>query len=313
MSLHTIVGAGAVGSGTAIHLAEAGHDVRVVTRSGTGPTHPGIELVAADASDVARLTELSRGAHAVYNCANPPYDKWATAWPPLAASFIGAAEATDARLVTMSNLYGFAQDTRPMRATDELEPFTRKGQIRTDMWHDARAAHDAGRVRATEARASDYFGPGIGETSHLGDRVVPRTIAGKSVSMVGAVDVIHSWSYIDDVCATLATLGTDDRSLGRPWHVPTLDPTTATEMVHHLCAEAGVAPVKVSRIPKVALRAAGLFMPVMRELIEMLYQFEAPFVIDATDTTDVFGIEATSLDVQMRATIESYRGAAVNG
>ena len=115
MSMHTIVGAGAVGSGTAIRLAEAGHDVRIVTRSGSGPAHPNIELVAADASDSTRLTELTRGAHALYNCANLPYDKWTTGWPPLAEAFLAAAEATGARLVTMSNLYGFARDTSPMR------------------------------------------------------------------------------------------------------------------------------------------------------------------------------------------------------
>ena len=106
MSLHVIVGAGAVGSGTALRLAEAGHDVRLVTRSGNGPDHPAVERVAADATDTTRLVALAGGAHALYNCANPPYDRWATAWPPLAASFLAAAEATEARVVTMGNLYG---------------------------------------------------------------------------------------------------------------------------------------------------------------------------------------------------------------
>lgn len=311
MSLHLIVGAGAVGSGTAIRLAEAGHDVRVVTRSGTGPIHPDIELVAADASDSTKLVELGSDAHALYNCANPPYDKWATAWPPLSASFLAAAETTGARLVTMSNLYGYARETMPMRATDDLAPFTRKGQIRTDMWHDAKKAHDEGRIQATEARASDYFGPGLGESSHLGDRAIPRALAGKSVSMVGAPDVIHSWSYIGDVCATLAALGTDDRSLGRAWHVPTLPALTATDMVHRVCDTAGIERVKVTRVPRIALRVGGIFVPAMRELIEMLYQFDSPFVIDAAETTEVFGIEPTILDLQVRATIESYQATKV--
>ncbi len=311
MSLHVIVGAGAVGSGTALRLAEAGHDVRIVTRSGTGPHHDRIELVAADATDVARLTTLTEGAHALYNCANPPYDKWATAWPPLAAAFLTVAEATGARLITMSNLYGYARGRQPMRATKRLEPFTRKGAIRAQMWHDALRAHEDGRIRTTEARASDYVGPGLGETSHLGDRAVPRVLAGKRVSLLGAADVVHSWTYIGDVGATLATLGTDDRSLGRAWHVPTLPPATARTMLDAMAEAAGVEPVAISRIPSIALRVAGLFSPLIRELGEMRYQFDEPFVIDSADTTDTFGLTATPLADQIAATVASYQNPVV--
>ncbi|MCP3987518.1 MAG: NAD-dependent epimerase, partial [Actinomycetia bacterium] len=91
MSFHVIVGAGPIGTGTALQLVDRGHQVRIITRSGSGPSHDRIELVAADATDVARLVELSEGAHSLYNCANPPYDKWPTAWPPLSASLIRAA------------------------------------------------------------------------------------------------------------------------------------------------------------------------------------------------------------------------------
>jgi len=311
MPIHTIVGAGAVGTGTAIELADAGHEVRLITRSGGGPEHPHIERVAADASDASRLTELAAGAHALYNCANPPYHQWATGWPPLSASFLSAAEATHARLVTMSNLYGFARGTNPMRATDELAPFTRKGTIRSTMWHDAQRAHQEGRVRCTEARASDYVGPGLGETSHLGDRMVPRLLAGKRVSLIGPADVIHSWTYIGDVCRTLATLGTDDRALGRAWHVPTLPPRTAAAMIDAMAKQAGVSVPPISRIPRAALTIGGIFSPVIRELREVAYQFDEPFVIDATDTAETFALSPTPLDVQIRETLRSYRNSAV--
>lgn len=311
MSFHVIVGAGAVGSGTARRLADAGHDVRVVTRSGTGPDDSRIERVAADAADAQRLTELTRGAHSLYNCANPPYHKWAEAWPPLATSFIATAEATEARLVTMSNLYGYARGASPMRATDALAPFTRKGRIRSDMWDDARAAHEQGRIRATEVRASDYVGPGLGETSHLGDRTVPRILAGKRVSLLGPADVVHSWSFIDDVTTTLATLGTDDRALGRAWHVPTLPAVTARTMIDAMADAAGVPRVRIGQIPGVALRLAGLFSPLIRELAEVRYQFDEPFVIDAADTSELFGLEPTTFDDQIARTVRHYQHLAV--
>ena len=208
---HVVVGAGAIGAHLARRLADRGDHVRVVTRSGNGPEHPRVECVAADASDVARLSSLAAGAQTIFNCANPPYPKWASAWPGLSHGVIGAAETTGARLVTIGNLYGYAADSSPMRATDELDPPTRKGAIRVATWHEALAAHDAGRIRATEVRASDFIGPGVGANGHAGDRFVPRILAGKRVSVLGRPDVEHSWSFVDDVVTTLVAV-----SCGRP-------------------------------------------------------------------------------------------------
>ena len=310
---HVVVGAGAVGTGVALRLANAGHHVRVVTRSGSGASHERIERIAADASDASRLGEIAVGAHAIFNCANPTYSTWATAWPPMQTAMIAAAEATGARLVTMGNLYAYGADTSPMAATDPLDPPSKKGAIRAAMWEQAIEAHQAGRIRTTEVRASDFFGPGVGESAHLGDRFVPRLLAGKGASIVGHPDQPHSWSYIDDVCDTLALLGNDDRSLGRVWHVPTIAPATAAQMANAICEAAGVTPQKVKRLPSVALRLAGVFSADIREVREMLYQFDRPFVIDAEETTEVFGLRATPLDAQIAATIESYRDGQIAG
>ncbi len=307
MGTHVVVGAGAVGSGTATRLALAGHRVIVVTRSGTGPATAGVELVAADASDGTRLAEIAEGADALYNCANPPYDKWATAWPPLATAFISAAEATGARLVTMSNLYGFAPGVSPMAATDPLDPTTRKGAIRARMWQEALAAHTAGRIQATEARASDYVGPGLGQTAHLGDRVIPRILAGKRASVLGDPTLERSWTYIGDVCDTLVVLGTDERALGRAWHVPSLPPLSAQAYVDAVADRADVARSLLKALPGLALAVAGTFVPMIRELREMLYQFEQPFEIDAADTTDTFSLTPTPLAEQVDAIVTAYR------
>src|ERR1700742_3056997 len=98
MGLHVIVGAGPVGSGTATLLRDRGERVLMVTRRGTGID--GVEAVAADASDAQRLTALAKGADAVYNCANPPYHRWAAQWPPIAAALLSAAEHSGAVLAT---------------------------------------------------------------------------------------------------------------------------------------------------------------------------------------------------------------------
>lgn len=304
---HVVVGAGPVGSGVARRLAEAGHDVDVVTRSGSGPEHLRIDRIAADASDAARLTSIAQGAHAIFNCANPSYSTWATAWPPIQAAMIDAAEASGARLVTMGNLYVYGLDSSPMAAADPIDPPSEKGAIRATMWEQAMDAHRAGRIRTTEVRASDFFGPGLGGNSHVGDHFVTRLLRSKTAPVVGRPDQPHSWSYIDDVCDTLVVLGNDDRSLGRAWHVPTVAPASAIAMADAICDAAGVERQKVKRIPPFALRLAGIFSADLHGLLETLYQFERPFVIDADETTEVFGLTATPLEEQVMATIASYR------
>ncbi|MFK8023178.1 MAG: NAD-dependent epimerase/dehydratase family protein [Ilumatobacter sp.] len=308
--VHVVVGAGAVGSGTALRLAELGHRVRVVTRSGNGPDHPSVELIAADATDGPEMARIAHGAHAVFNGANPPYSKWADLWPPIQNGLIEACETTGARLVTMGNLYAYAADGSPMHATDSLDAPTRKGTIRQAMWEQALEAHRAGRIQTTEVRASDFFGPGIGESGHLGDRFVPRLLAGKGAVVVGRPDQAHSWSYIADVHDTLVAVALDDRSLGRAWHVPTVEPRSSQQMADLICDRAGADRKKIRGLPTLGLRLAGVLSADLREVVEMVYQFDRPFVIDATETTDVFGVAATPLDQQLDETIASYRAIA---
>src|SRR3954463_9279468 len=107
MSKHVIVGSGPVGSSVARLLADRGEPVRVVTRSGSGPAHPLIERIAADATDATRLSALTEGAATLYNCATPTYTKWEKLWPPLAGAMLTAAQRTGAVLAITGNLYGY--------------------------------------------------------------------------------------------------------------------------------------------------------------------------------------------------------------
>jgi nucleoside-diphosphate-sugar epimerase len=243
MSLHVIVGAGPVGSGTAQVLAEAGHDVRLISRSGRrGATgHPRIEPVAADATDAAALRELTTGAAALYNCANPPYHRWPQDWPPIAGAMLAAAEHTGAVLVIMGNLYGYGPVDSPMSEDTPLAATGTKGRVRAGMWADALAAHRSGRIRATEARASDFYGPHIVSNAMIGERFVPSVLAGRPVYVLGDPDAPHTWSYLPDVANTLAVLGTDERAWGRAWHVPSPPPLSQRALARRLAELAGPA------------------------------------------------------------------------
>lgn len=305
MSKHIVIGAGPVGTGTALLLADRGDEVVVVTRSGSGPTHPAITLTRADASSVRDMTDIATGAVAIYDCANPAYSRWPTDWPPIAQSLLTAAEQSEAVLVTASNLYGYGRVSGQITEDLPLAAHGPKGQTRAQMWRDALAAHEAGRVRATEVRASDYVGPGV--QGHLGDRVVPRLLAGKGVTVMKSADSPHSWTATIDVARLLVTVARDERAWGRPWHVPSNPPRTQREAVGDLCRVAGVKPVAVKEYPEILLRGMALFNPIMRELPEVAYQLKDPFVLDSRAAEGTFDLTPTPWDAVLDDVIASFR------
>ncbi|MER5869699.1 NAD-dependent epimerase/dehydratase family protein [Streptomyces sp. NPDC002044] len=312
MSFHLVVGFGPAGAATARLLAEQGHAVRVVTTSGR-PPEPGIEHVALDATHTERLVEAARGAVAIHSCAAPPYRRWAAGWPPLASSLCVAAEATGAVLILLGNLYGYGPVEGPLTEELPLAATGTKGTVRAEVWEQARGLHEQGRIKAVEVRASDFFGPGVTEGGHLAGRVVPRLLRGRPVSTLGDPDAPHSWTYVPDVAAVLAEVAGDERAWGRPWHVPTAPALSVRDMVGRLAARAGTGPVAVRGLPPAAVGVAALFSPLLRELAEIRYQFDRPFVVDSSAYEAVFSVRPTPVDEQIGATVEWWRRRRGNG
>lgn len=301
MALHVIAGKGPVGTTTADLLAARGHRVRVLSRSG-GTSTDAVEHRQVDAADPDALTTAVRGAAAVYNAVNPAYHRWPTDWPPVAAALLTAAENTGAVLVTMSNLYGYGRPSGAMTPETPLAAVDVKGRVRIRMWADTLAAHEAGRVRVTEARAADFVGPQVPAAhSHL-TRQLPAVRAGRRAWVIGDPDAPRSWAYLSDVAATLATLGTDERALGRAWHVPSAPPRSQRQALDDLAGAMGVEPVPVRGVPWPLLRAVGVAVPMVRELVAIRHQFDQEFMVDASATTATFGLTATPWEETVRAT-----------
>jgi len=296
MSLHVIVGAGPVGTAAARLLAERGERVRLISRRGTGPDHAAIERVTADANDVERLSELAKGASALYNCANPLYHRWLTDWPPLARSLLVAAERSGAVLAVTSNLYGYGPVSGPITDATPLAATHPKLRLRGDMWRDALARHESGRLHVTEIRSSDYL-----EANSILSLVLAKPIrAGRRAFVPCPLDVPHSWTAISDAARTLVTVAGDQRAWGKAWLVPTNPPLTVRALAIRFAAAVGAPTPKLSEVPYPVLWATGLFVPLVRELRTTRYQFTEPFIIDASLTERTFGLAPTDVDVILR-------------
>lgn len=303
---HLVVGAGPVGSTTAVRLADIGHRVTVLSRSGRGPAHPGVDLVSGDANDPDTLTRHLDGSGALVNAANPPYHRWPQDWPPLHRAMCTAAERSGSLLVVMDNLYAYgAGATMPMREDSPLRPTGHKGSVRAEMATSLMEAHAAGRLRAALVRASDFYGPEV-RTSAFADRVVPRVIAGKKVSLLGSLDVPHVVSYMPDVAATITAVITQPHAAGQTWLVPNAPAVTQRQMVEAFARAAGTT-ARVSAVPRIAISVGGLAVPLFREVKETWYQFTDPWTTDSTRTEAALGVAPTPLEDGAAATVAWWR------
>ncbi|MFT4087898.1 MAG: NAD-dependent epimerase/dehydratase family protein [Gordonia sp. (in: high G+C Gram-positive bacteria)] len=309
--LHVVIGAGPVGTALATRLVADGRRVRLLSRSGRAAA-TGAESAAVDASDPDALSRHAAGAAAIYNCANPgAYPKWEKFWPPLAASILTAAERTGAVLVTASNLYGYGPPAGPMTRHTPLNPSDHKGALRARMWAEALAAHQAGRVRVAEARSSDYIGPTLPLSSGLLPRYADATLAGKAATVFSDPDQPHSWAKIDDVAATLAALGRDERAWGSAWIVPSPPPVTVRDALRDLSNVVDAGEPRLRAAPRWMLRAGAAAVPMLREVSGMLYQFDAPFIVDGDETTQTFGIQPTPWPQVVAETAPAWHRRAV--
>jgi nucleoside-diphosphate-sugar epimerase len=306
---HVIFGTGAIGLATYDALRRRGETVRLVNRSGHAAVPDDVDVVGGDARDPEFTTAVARGAAVVYQTLNPPYHEWVAQFPALQAGVLAAAEATGARLVSMENVYMYGRPNgRPLTEDREYEAHTTKGRLRGRMARELLAAHQAGRVQVAIGRASDYFGPRGGGQSNLGDRVFPAAVEGRTATVLGDPDQAHTYTYIPDIGEGLAVLGEHPDAPGQVWHLPN-DPDTRTtrELVDIVYQHAGRPRARLRSIRPLLLRALGLANPTIREIVEMQYQFDEPFVVDSIKITSKLGLSATPIDAALADTLATYR------
>ena len=304
--LHVVFGTGATGLATIEILAARGTPVRAVNRGGQASVPDGVEVLAGDAMDSAFATKAAAGAAVVYQCLNPPYTMWPEMFPRLQAAVLEGASAAEAKYVAMDNLYAYGP-TGGAALTEDL-PYAAtgsKGKTRAKMAQDLLEAHQSGRVRVAIGQASDYFGPRA-LLSAMGERVFYPAIAGKKAQVMGDPDQPHSYSYVPDIANGLVTLADHDEADGAAWHLPNAPAITTRQFVDKVYSSAGHEP-QIQAMSRVMVSVVGVFNGQVRELKEMLYEFEEPYIVDSSRFESTFGVHATPLDEAIPVTVEWFR------
>ncbi len=301
--LHVVLGAGPVGRAVAAEiLRHPGTHLRLASRSGRAVM--GAEAVAVDLLDPAATVRVCEGAATVTFAAAPAYTRWRAEFPALQEAAVRGAVETGAVLVAVENLYGYGR-AGTLRETDPFSAGTRKGLVRAEMSARLMAARAAGELRTVAVRAADLFGPDMA-ASALGERVWPALIGGRPVGWIGDPDAAHTFTFLPDYARALVRAGAESAAWGRAWHVPSPPNRTPREVLDHAARILGQAPPRIRPMPRWALTGLALVSPLMREVAEMAYQFEAPFHMDASDWRDAFGCAPTPWDAALRDTLAGW-------
>lgn len=303
---HVVLGAGPAGTTLARHLADVGHRVRVriVDRSGVGLGH-GIEHRTADLSDPDQARVATEGAAVVYHCVNVGYHLQVEVMPGIGRAIADAAAHHGARLVVLDTLYPYGESDGG--AITEHTPWSatsRKGRMRAELDSYYLDRHGAGDLWVTLGRSADFFGPRV-LTSTLAGAFFPAALTGEPVLAFGDTSLPHSYSFVPDVAAGLATLGTATQEAGgRVWHLPTV-PAVSTQEIHRIVSQILGRPLNVHTLPEA--KPYGPFdAAFMDEYAEMFYQHLIPQNMISTPFERAFEQSPTPLRQALTETIQWY-------
>jgi nucleoside-diphosphate-sugar epimerase len=295
--MQCILGAGgAIGVALAKSLPSYTDQIRLVSRN-PEKVNANDELFKADLLSPEQLAEAVKGAEIVYVTVGFPYRHkvWADMWPSLMDPLIELCEQNKFKLVFFDNVYLYDPSCIGHMTEDcAINPSSKKGQVRASIAEKIMKAAQEGRIKACIARSADFYGPSIQNTSVLTETVFKPLSEGKTANWLMNDGFKHAFTYTPDAGKATALLGNSDKAYGQVWHLPTAkDALTGKEWVSQIAKAMGK-PAKHRVVSKSMVKLLGLFSPVMKESVEMLYQYDRDYVFDSSKFEEAFDLKPTS-------------------
>jgi nucleoside-diphosphate-sugar epimerase len=296
--LHVVVGAsGQIGTHLVRALESAGHRVRAVTRTARRGH------VCGDISDVATAIELCAGASVVHACFGGPHATWHAEFPRMTRGVIAGAKAAGARIVFADNLYAYGPHHGTLTEESPVRPAGTKQRLRAEIAELFLRSN----VPVAIARASDLYGPGI-DNAMVNTTLIASALVGRRLFLPGVLDAPHTFTFVPDVARAMVRLATSDDAWGHIWHVPSAPALSLRALVAKV-GDLGRNRPHVTRIPTFVVRLAGLFDRQIRELAEMAFQWDRPYLVSHAKIAGRYGLEPTAIDDGLRTTADALATA----
>ena len=290
--MQTILGSGGI---IASHLASTlpGYTdkIRLVSRN-PKPVTGKEELVTADLTSAGQVMNAVKGSEVVYLTAGLQYDikVWQEQWPKLMQNVINACKENGSRLVFFDNVYMYGKVAGPMTEETPFNPCSWKGEVRARIATMILDEVKRGELTALIARAADFYGPATAN-SFLNMMVFENLKKGKSAQLMISKNLKHSFTYTPDAGKATALLGNTPSAYNQTWHLPTdANVLTGQQIVESAAKELNMKP-KVTVLPRLMIQVAGLFNPIIKESVEMLYQYDSDYIFDSGKFDSAFTFE----------------------
>lgn len=309
--MQTILGAGgAIGTELAKALRSYTNKIRLVSRH-PRPLFPDQELVSADLTNRDQVFEAVKGSEIAYLTIGFPYKYkiWKQSWPQVMEHVIGACKTYGVKLVFFDNIYMYASESMG-RITEKapIRPPSKKGEVRAQIADRILEEVASGNLEAMIVRSADFYGPNIERNCLLNEMVINKLSAGKKANWLGNPHLPHSFTYVPDAGRAMALLGNTDSAYGQIWHLPTAaSPPTGHEWIERIASELDVSP-HYQVASTFLVRLIGLFVPIMHETVEMMYQYNQPYVFDSSKVEQHFAMKSTAYEIGIRETIDAMKG-----
>ena len=306
--MQTILGSGGgIGIPLARELMNYTNQIRLVSRN-PRKVNDTDELFTADLHDFNQIDKAIAGSEVVYVTIGFDYNLkvWRKTWPPFMQEVIYSCIRHNARLVFFDNIYMYSKNSVPfMTEESEVMPPAEKGKVRKIVRDMIINEVEKKNLTALIARAADFYGPE--NRNSMLNMMAQDMMKGKKARVFGNPDKIHTYTYTPDAARATAILGNTPDAFNQEWHVPTTSERLTTNEWIELIAKELNSETKVQKVPVFMINALGLFIPIMREFPEMLYQFEQDYILDSSKFEKRFGIQASAPSEGIKQMIASLR------
>ena len=294
--MQTILGSGgAIGITLAKELKKYTNQIRLVSRN-PKKVNETDQLFAANLNDLTQIDKAIAGSEVVYVVIGFEYklSVWQKVWPQFLKAVINACKTHHAKLVFFDNIYMYDKSAIPHMTEDSsIHAPSKKGAVRQQLHEMIMDEVEKGSLTALIARSADFYGPD-NKSSAFNMMIAENLLKGKKAQVFGNINKIHTYTYTPDAAKATALLGNTADAFNQVWHVPTTkEKITTQQWVQFTANELKVEP-KIQIIPKWMIHILGLFIPVMKEFPEMLYQNEQDYFFDSTKFEKRFNITATA-------------------